>query len=431
MRMGGRASAAIEILSEIFNRHRPAADALKDWGRAHRFAGGADRSAIGNLVYDALRRRASLSHHMKSDAPRALVLGVLGLHWARSLEELDALAREDHGPGALSAEEQESLRAPPDAAAPPWVKGDYPQWLDDSLARAFADRRAAQGAALAERAPVDLRTNSLKTTPEKLMASLAKYRPAPGHLAPLCVRLEPPERDGRNPNVEAEPAHGKGWFEIQDQGSQIAAILSAAAPQEQVADICAGAGGKTLALAAMMANKGQIHAYDADRHRLRPIFERLQRAGVRNVQVVPADEPERLDQLRGKLDLVVVDAPCSGSGAWRRKPDAKWRLKPESLRLRIAEQERLLARAAPLLRPGGRLHYITCSLLPEENADRIEAFLRDNGGFERLAYDETWRRLLKSEPPRSADGATRSLLLTPLDHKTDGFFIATLKRRPS
>jgi 16S rRNA (cytosine967-C5)-methyltransferase len=431
MRMGGRASAAIEILSEIFNRHRPAADALKDWGRAHRFAGGADRSAIGNLVYDALRWRASLSHRMKSDAPRALVLGVLGLHWDRSVEELDALARSDHGPGALSGEEQSNLRSLPDHAAPPWVKGDYPQWLDDSLARVLGDRRAAQGAALAERAPVDLRANSLKATPEKLMASLARYRPAPGELAPLCVRLAPPAREARNPNIEAEPAHGKGWFEIQDQGSQIAAALSAAAPQEQVADICAGAGGKTLALAAMMANRGQIHAYDADRHRLRPIFERLQRAGARNVQVVPADEPERLDQLRGKLDLVVVDAPCSGSGSWRRKPDAKWRLKPESLRLRIAEQERLLARAAQLLRPEGRLHYITCSLLPEENADRIDTFLRDNAGFERLAYGETWRRLLKGEPPPSADGDTQTLLLTPLDHKTDGFFIATLKRRPS
>jgi 16S rRNA (cytosine967-C5)-methyltransferase len=429
MRPGGRASAAIEVLNEIMSRHRPASDALQDWGRSHRFAGAGDRAAIGNLVFDALRKRASLSHRMGSDAPRALVLGVLAFHWRLPLDRIAEMALEAHGPGALTEEERARLGTIANAAAPPWISGDYPEWLDVSFARAFGDRRAEQGEALAGRAPVDLRTNTLKTTAVKLMSALAKYRPEKGRYAPDCIRLAPPAADGRNPNVEAEPAHGKGWFEVQDQGSQIAALLSAAQSSEQVADICAGAGGKTLALAAMMENKGQIHAYDADRHRLRPIFERLQRAGVRNVQVIPADEPERLQALRGKLDMVLVDAPCSGSGAWRRKPDAKWRLKPEALAQRIEQQRELLAAGAELLRRGGRLHYITCSLLPEENIDRVDAFLKARPDFEPMPYAAEWRRRLQGEPPVSADGETRSLLLTPLDHNTDGFFMATLECR--
>jgi 16S rRNA (cytosine967-C5)-methyltransferase len=429
MRPGGRASAAIEVLNEIQTRHRPAPDALRDWGKSHRFAGAGDRSAIGNLVFDALRRRASLSHQMGSDDPRALVLGAMRLVWRLPLDRIDELAEAEHGPGALTGEERARLASPPDSEAPPWVAGDYPQWLDLALTRVFSDRRAEEGAALADRAPVDLRANTLKTTPAKLQGALAKYCPEPGAYSTECIRLPMPAADGRNPNVEAEPAHGKGWFEVQDQGSQVAALLSAAQENEQVADLCAGAGGKTLALAAMMGNKGQIHAHDADRHRLRPIFERLKRAGARNVQIIPSDEPERLRTLRGKLDMVLLDAPCSGSGAWRRKPDAKWRLKPEALDRRIQEQRQILASGAELLRPGGRLHYITCSLLPEENTDQVEAFLASHPDFEAMPYAERWRGRLQGEPPASADGRTTSLLLTPLDHKTDGFFIATLRRR--
>jgi 16S rRNA (cytosine967-C5)-methyltransferase len=429
MRPGGRASAAIEVLNEILARHRPASEALQDWGRAHRFAGAGDRAAIGNLVFDALRRRASLAHHMKGDAPRVLVLGVLALHWQLPFERIAEIALEEHGPGALTAEERERLQTSPDPGAPPWIRGDYPQWLDASFARAFAHTRGEEGEALARRAPVDLRANTLKTTAAKLLAALARYRPERCEYAPDCIRLPPPSADGRNPNVEAEPAHGKGWFEVQDQGSQIAALLSAAHASEQVADICAGAGGKTLALAAMMANRGQIHAYDADRHRLRPIFERLQRAGARNVQVIPGDKPERLQALRGKLDMVLIDAPCSGSGAWRRKPDAKWRLKPEALGHRIEQQRQLLAAGAELIHPGGRLHYITCSILPEENTDQLDTFLKARPDFEPMPYASQWHGRLEGQPPASADSATRSLLLTPLRHRTDGFFIATLKHR--
>jgi 16S rRNA (cytosine967-C5)-methyltransferase len=236
-------------------------------------------------------------------------------------------------------------------------------------------------------------------------------------------------RDGRSPNVEAEPAHARGWFEVQDAGSQVAALMTAAQPGQQVADICAGAGGKTLALAAQMANRGQIHAYDADRHRLRPIFERLKRAGARNVQVIPADEPQRLAALGQGMDVVLVDAPCSGSGSWRRRPDAKWRLTPEALERRLAEQTKALDQGAPLVKPGGRLVYVTCSVLPQENADQVAAFLARHGDFSLVPYANVWRAALASEPPPSADGSDETLLLTPARHDTDGFFIAVLVKR--
>jgi 16S rRNA (cytosine967-C5)-methyltransferase len=195
-----------------------------------------------------------------------------------------------------------------------------------------------------------------------------------------------------------------------------------------VADICAGAGGKTLALAALMGNKGQIHAYDSDKHRLRPIFERLQRAGARNVQVLGADEGARLDALNGKIDCVVIDAPCSGSGAWRRNPDSKWRLTEKQLAQRLADQKAVLARGARLVKPGGRIHYITCSVLPEENDDQVQAFLAAHPEFAPIPYRDQWRSAIGTEPPASAGPSKDTLLLTPLKHATDGFFMALMRR---
>ena len=243
------------------------------------------------------------------------------------------------------------------------------------------------------------------------------------------MRLETQASGKRHPHVEAEPAHGKGWFEVQDAASQVAALMSGAKAGEQVADICAGAGGKTLALAALMANKGQIHAYDADKHRLRPIFERLQRAGARNVQVLGADEGARLDQLTEKIDCVFIDAPCSGSGAWRRNPDSKWRLTERQLEQRLADQKAVLERGASLVKPGGRLLYITCSVLPEENDDQVEAFLAGHPEFVSIPYRDQWRQAIGTEPPASAGQAKDTLLLTPKRHATDGFFISALRKK--
>jgi len=428
MQIGGRLAAAIEVLVEVARCHRPASQALADWGRAHRFAGGGDRAAIGNLVFDALRRRNSLARLMASEAPRALVLAVARELWEMPVDEIAVACEGPHGPGALSQGERARLAAEADATAPDWVRGDYPEWLAPSLARAFGERAADEGAGLAARAPVDVRANTLKSSRDKVLAALEKFGAIAGPLSPYAVRIPAPVGAGRTPNVEVEPGHARGWFEVQDAASQAAALMTAVKPGMQVADICAGAGGKTLAMAALMHNKGQIHAYDADRHRLRPIFDRLKRAGAHNVQVIPADEPARLETLVGRMDVVLVDAPCSGSGAWRRKPDAKWRLGPRTLETRLTEQRAVLALAVPLVRPGGRLVYVTCSVLPEENVDQIAAFLAANGDFRLLPYRDVWAEALATDPPVSADGNDETLLLTPAGHGGDGFFVAVLER---
>ena len=327
MTPGARASAAIEVLADIEGRKRPAAEALKDWGLSHRFAGSSDRAAIGNLVFDALRTRASAAYAMGEDSPRALVLRTLASHWGLGPDGVAALA--DGGrfaPSPLSPAELEGLRRELPADAPAHIRGDYPEWLAPQFERAFGAAAAEEGAALARRAPVDLRVNSLKTTREKVLHGLRRFEPAPTPYSPLGVRIAAGSGPSRSPHVEAEPGHGKGWYEVQDEGSQLATLLAGAHAKEQVLDLCAGAGGKTLALSAAMENTGQLYAYDADRMRLRPIFERLKRAGARNVQVLPPGDPEALAALAGRIDRVVVDAPCTGSGVWRRRPDAKWRL---------------------------------------------------------------------------------------------------------
>lgn len=429
MRPGGRVQAAIEVLEEIERNHRPASLALADWGRSHRFAGSGDRAAIGNLVFDALRHRASLAAKMGDTGPRALALGTVAHVWG---EGLDGAAQifdgSQHAPEPLTDAEREALGAADQADVPAWIVGDYPEWLQPSLDRIFGERAEAEGAGLAERAPIDLRVNTLKADREKVLKALKRYRAEATPLSPLGVRVAPPDKAGKSPNVEAEQSHGRGWFEVQDEASQIAAQLVAAEPGMQVGDICAGAGGKTLALAAAMKNRGQIHAYDADKHRLRPIIDRLKRAGVRNCQVLAAGDEAPLDLLQGRLDRVVVDSPCTGTGVWRRRPDAKWRLTQQNLDDRKAEQIAVLDLAAPLVKPGGRLVYITCSVLAEENRDQVGAFLARHQGFTLVPAGEVWREVFAGDPPVSADGSDDTLLLTPASHGTDGFFVAVLRR---
>jgi 16S rRNA (cytosine967-C5)-methyltransferase len=425
--MAGRVAAAIEILTQIFTQHRPASEALKDWGKAHRFAGSTDRHAIGTLVYDTLRRRNTAAARMGDGRPRALVLGALREVWAMPADEIENLCTEQFGPGVLSKAEHAALNRDMREDLPAHIKGDFPEWLMPSLTRVFGERAAEEGAALSLRAPVDLRVNTLKSNPAQLLEAFAKHGAVAGPLSPLCVRLKSPDANTRNINVEVEPSHGLGWFEVQDAASQVAALLSGATVGERVADICAGAGGKTLALAAMMQNKGAISAYDSDKHRLRPIFERMARAGVSNIDVIPADEAAKLEESDG-FDCVLIDAPCSGSGSWRRKPDAKWRLTQMQLQQRLKEQREVLEKAAALVKTGGRLVYITCSVLPEENTDQVERFLSGHKNFEIIPFAMQWASAIGTPAPVSADGSTNTILLTPAQHGTDGFFIAVIKK---
>ena len=345
MTPGARVTAAVEVLTDIEARKRPAAEALKDWGLAHRFAGSGDRAAIGNLVFDALRTRASAAYAMGDEAPRALALRTLVQSWKETPEAVAALADGGrHALPPLSAAELAGLRREVPSDAPAHVRGDYPEWLAPEFERAFGARAAEEGAALALRAPVDLRANTLKASREKVLKALHRFGSMPTPHSPFGVRIAQPSGPAKSPHVEAEAGHGKGWYEVQDEGSQLATLLSGVGPREQIIDLCAGAGGKTLGLAAAMENTGQLYAYDSDRMRLRPIFERLKRAGVRNVQVLGAGDTDALEAVQGKMDRVVIDAPCTGSGVWRRRPDAKWRLKPEMLEARLAEQRAVLDR---------------------------------------------------------------------------------------
>lgn len=425
MRPGARQQAAIEILSTLENRRRPAADAVKDWMLSHRFAGAKDRAEIGDLVFGALRWKQSSAFRMGADTPRAWVWGALRWGFGWSAEQIERSTYDDpHAPSPPTEAERAALADATLEHAPPWVRGDYPQWLDASFERAFGEARADEGAALAAPAPLDLRANTLKTSREKLIAALSespklKEAPLPTPHAPDGVRI--PWTQGRTFPWAAEQSFLKGWFEVQDEGSQLAALLSGAAPGMQAADVCAGGGGKTLALAALMQNKGQIFAHDVDGRRLAPLRERAERAGVRNLQIrAPSRTRDMLADLHGRMDIVFVDAPCTGSGTWRRNPDSKWRLRPNALAKRRQEQQDALKLAAPLVRPGGRLVYVTCSVLPEENEDAVAAFLASYAGFWPVG-------LGGAAAPMHARGA--GLQMTPLLTGCDGFFIAALERR--
>ena len=430
MTPAARLSAAIDVLADILERRRPAADSLKDWGLAHRFAGSGDRAAISGLVYDALRRKASAAWLMGAETPRAILLGMLRRE--RGLDA-DAIARLCDGsrfaPPPLSDAEAARLDAADLAGAPPHVVGDYPEWLDPQFDRVFGAERAEEGAALASRAPLDLRVNTLKVGREQAAQALAELKPQPTRWSPVGLRI-PLGAEAKSPAVHAEPAFIKGWVEVQDEASQLVALLSGAKPGEQVVDLCAGAGGKTLALAAMMENHGQIYATDSDKRRLAPIHARIGRAGVRNVQVrTPRAGADAVGDLAGRADLVFVDAPCTGSGTWRRNPDAKWRLRPGALERRTAEQAAVLDRAAALVRPGGRIAYITCSVLEAENGAQVRAFLERHAEFALVPPHEVAAALgerafmFERAVLESAEG----LLMTPRRTDTDGFFVALLR----
>jgi 16S rRNA (cytosine967-C5)-methyltransferase len=312
--------------------------------------------------------------------------------------------------------------------APDYVRADVPEWLWPRFQHLFGNNAVEEGMSMARRAPADLRVNTLKVTREKVAKTLAEFGAEATHFSPVGLRIAPPIAAARTPNLQAEAAFQAGWFEIQDEGSQIVALLTGARPGMQVLDLCAGAGGKTLALAAAMQNRGQIYAYDEDRVRLKPIFERIKRAGVRNVQVLKGGVRAALEAIGSRFDIVLVDAPCTGSGTWRRRPDAKWRLKPANLAERQAEQRDVLELAQKFVKPGGWLVYATCSVLADENSEQAAWFLGKHSDFVGIPFSEAWRAILPSEPPPSADSGKDSLLLTPFRHGTDGFFIARFQR---
>jgi 16S rRNA (cytosine967-C5)-methyltransferase len=431
MTPSARLSAAIEVLADIEARRRPAVDALKDWGLGHRFAGSGDRAGIAGLVYDALRRKASSAWLMGEATPRAELLGMLRRERGLGDAEIEALCNgERHAPAPLTEAEKTALGGDALAGAPAYVVGEYPEWLDPYFARVFGDERGAEGTALASRAPLDMRVNTLVVERDDVMPDFAPLNAEPTRWSPVGVRVRL-SAGAKSPAIHAEPLFLKGAIEIQDEGSQLAALLAGAKPGEQVVDLCAGAGGKTLALAAAMENHGQIYATDTDKRRLAPIHERLARSGARNVQVrTPKSVGDVLADLAGRADLVLIDAPCTGTGAWRRNPDAKWRIRPGALAERIKQQEAALERASALVKPGGRIAYITCSVLAEENGDQVRAFAGRHPDFS-VEKPATMLTALGERAylfSRAALICDEGLLMTPRRTDTDGFFVSMLRR---
>jgi 16S rRNA (cytosine967-C5)-methyltransferase len=422
MTPGARLAAAIEVLTEVFARGAAADRVLTSWGRAHRFAGSKDRAAIGERVYSVLRRRNECAYRMGGDeGPRALVIGSLAVVDQFAIDAIDELLQNgSHAPGALTPEERAALERSQALPAEPWVRFNYPQWLHAEFAAAFGTRLEAEMAALGLRAPLDLRVNTLRAKPADALAELARegIESKASRYAPACLRVVP----GNDAKVTKLEAYESGRVEVQDEASQIAVLLSGAKRGDTVIDLAAGAGGKSLALAAMMQNRGRIFACDFDQARLAPLPARAERAGATIIE--RAGDPYELPRPPAGADVVFVDAPCSGSGTWRRNPEAKWTLTPAKLDAYRAAQARLLDRAAELCAESGRVVFATCSLLPSEGPEQIAAFLTRHPKWVVKSATDAWIAAAPTAPPT---GLQRFGLLTPAQDGSDGFFVAVLQ----
>lgn len=452
MRPAAHAQAAIELLGDIWSRGQsgghsggqPADRTVAAYFNRRRYAGSKDRAAVTDRVYRVLRHRAELQwrlqraalapgdadHEERADqadqaSPRAMCIAALCILEALPAAEVEAMfAAGGHGPAPLAEDERRLLAAleGPAGQVPAWVRGGYPAWLEGRLAARFGTELETEVAALGTRAPLDLRVNTLKG---ERSAALAELRATgaivePTRWSSVGIRLP-----GPRPVVQTE-AYRRGRIEVQDEGAQIASLLVDAQPGMQVIDYCAGAGGKALALAATMANRGQIHACDQDQRRLHRARRRLKRAATRNIQLhqlVGPDDPWRAVHADG-ADRVLVDAPCTGGGTCRRNPEVLWNLTEAGLAGHRVVQNRLLDEAAPLVRQGGRLIYVTCSFFAEENEDVVTAFLERRTDFSAVPIAEVWPRVLQGKCP--AVGSFLSL--SPARHGTDSFFVAILER---
>jgi 16S rRNA (cytosine967-C5)-methyltransferase len=435
-----RIAATIDLLEHIDAVARPADATASAYFRARRFIGAKDRADIAERAYGILRRRARLGWRLEraglAVTPRALILADLALRESAPIERLDSLFRGgDYAPAPLSREERAAARQfeggtldRPDM--PEAVAAECPDWAEPELRRAFGARFQPELDALTQPAPLDLRVNPLKADRATVLARLKAdgIEALACTLSPIGIRLA-----GR-PSVMAHPLYKDGAIEIQDEGSQLVALIADARPGQEVVDFCAGAGGKTLAMAAAMGNKGRVIATDVLAKRLLRARERFRRAGVHNIQTraLEGENDPWIKRHRGRFDRVLVDAPCSGTGTWRRNPDMRWRMLGPGLAELVPLQARLLASASRLVKPGGRLIYATCSLLPVENEDQVASFLAAHPDFTQKPAAEAWREAVWPADGDSGGGpeapSSPNLRLTPAQQGADGFFAAIFTR---
>jgi len=431
---GAQVAAAIDILAAIDLGERPADDVAADYFRRRRYIGAKDRRHIAGHVYTVLRHRSALdwwiAKHPVDIGPKSRVLTALVLAENWRPEVVAACCDGDRfRPAPLTEAEDRLLRGLTTRTLrhpemPRAVASDLPDWLEPYLERVFGKGLEREMAALNASASIDLRVNLLKADWETARRALAAEGVAaePTPWSPVGLRL-----------AERVPLGGlsafrEGLVEVQDEGSQITALLADARPRMRVVDFCAGAGGKTLALAAGMANRGKLVACDVSAHRLERAVRRLRRAGVGNAErrVLTSERDKWIKRHAGGFDRVLIDAPCLGTGTWRRNPGDKWRVTPEDLASLIVRQQEILRNAARLVRPGGRLVYATCSVLREEDEAQAEAFLVAEPEFSVVPAARVWNETIGGLSP----GGERYLRLTPARHGTDGFFVAILERQP-
>ena len=435
MTPAARLQAVIELLDLVDGTREPADRIAEQYFRARRYAGSRDRRAVIDRLYRLIRVRAQtdwvlLEAGGTEVSARLRAMAALLVFDRLESDRIVALfGAGGYGPTPLDGAERGLLAALEAAlsegrlaleGAPLQVRLNLPGWLEAPLRARFGEALESELGALNTEATVDLRANTLKTNRDRVVRRLANdaIAAAPCPLAPDGVRIR------SRVHLRALALYRQGHIEPQDEGSQIVARAVGARPGMQVVDLCAGTGGKSLALAADMANSGQIHAFDAERRRLVRMEPRLKRAGVRNVQshALDAAGEARLGALAGQAERVLIDAPCSGTGTWRRQPEARWRLSPAALEALTATQGALLDKGAGLVKPGGRLVYATCSVLIDENEAQVDAFL--------ARAPEFYRAPLDLDIPGLDAADSGSLLLTPHRHGCDGFYLAALHRRP-
>jgi len=429
MQQAARIQSAIDILDRIAEARIPMDNTIRDFMTNKRYIGSKDRKFIVELVYDVMRAYARLGWWLERvklhDTPRARAIAFLVLS-AQDITNL--FTGETHQPDPLSEDEQKAVQALRGKSLdhddmPENILCECPDWAADKLKQTWGDDFKDQMTAMMPPAVMDLRVNTIKVTREQAKASLAKddVETIETPYSPFGLRSV-----GKKPYMSATKAFHKGMVEIQDEGSQLIALLSGAKPGMRVLDFCAGSGGKTLGIAAMMEGKGIIYAMDNNSRRLEKGRRRYKKADVHNVEVRSLEDEKNRKWLRrqkGAIDIVLVDAPCSSSGTWRRNPDYRWNVYGPSLEEIKVMQAEILERVADKVKVGGRLVYATCSLFAEENEDQVAKFLAEHDEYKVIPVHEAWDGAY-GECPVSGD----YMRLTPKDHSTDGFFTAVLER---
>ena len=409
---------AVHALAAILPLRHPADAALSHYFRSHHELGAKDRAFAAETVYAVLRRKRLLEHFAGPDAtPRQLILAALARLQGLSLRDLAPLLAEGED------EWLKRIKAAPADALPAAVQADFPDWLMERLSAFMPPAEIlALARGMQQAAPLDLRVNTLLAGREEVLRSLAAdgIEAAPTPYSPLGVRLK------GKPSLARHALFLGGKVEVQDEGSQLLGYLVAPRRGEMVVDFCAGAGGKALLLGALMQSQGRLYAFDVSEKRLNNLKPRLKRSGLSNLhpQLISNENDIKIKRLHGKIDRVLVDAPCSGLGTLRRNPDLKWRQTPQDIAELVAKQAAILAAAAKLLKPGGRLLYATCSILPEENKEIVAGFLAANPQFRPLNCAE----ILAQQQIVIPDAGESQLRLYPHRHGTDGFFAAALER---